>query len=515
MADATAIPTLGDDAAEGILGSNLGRKPGAAYPYLSPMIGTLPARVPVAGNAAPIAPDLAPMNASAPAPAIPGASGIPSLSMPTRAQSNAAGKTEYQEQRPQITAAPGTPEFDKEQLAQEQFDHAHPWGSDVSAHPGTLGKIAHGLATAGNIAGDILAPGTMANIPGTELNKQRQYATHLQNLGTDTETEVRQAQADASEYGNEEVPFMNPQTGETSMVSRKSLPALESAEMRAGATTGAAQIKADASTSNAGTNAATRMAALGFDKDGQPLPDDKLSPIQKTNRDFVRSKQNLDDARAELEKAKDNPDSPIFKQAQARLDAAARDYQLRLQAEQLHTAEFANKQDEQNFLKPSGNEQSRGGAAESALALIPGIEADIKAHAKDFGPIIGRIEKGEIAIGNAPPEVQKFYSELQSFYALQPSVHGFRNAEFVKDFDTFVGNLMTKPDSLIAGLEGLRPTLESVSRTGRTFKRRIKEGEAAPAAAAPGPPAAPAAPAGGAAPKKVMTPAEYLASQKK
>lgn len=47
----------------------------------------------------------------------------------------------------------------------------NPYGSEAN-HPGTLGKIEHGLVKAGNIAGDVFAPAVMANVPGTDLNKQ-------------------------------------------------------------------------------------------------------------------------------------------------------------------------------------------------------------------------------------------------------------------------------------------------------------------------------------------------------
>lgn len=43
-------------------------------------------------------------------------------------------------------------------------------GQEGSSHPGWGGKILHGLAEAGNVAGDIFAPGTMAQIKGTDLN---------------------------------------------------------------------------------------------------------------------------------------------------------------------------------------------------------------------------------------------------------------------------------------------------------------------------------------------------------
>ncbi len=43
-------------------------------------------------------------------------------------------------------------------------------GQPNSRMPGTGGKILHGLATAGNILGDIFAPNVMARIPGTQLH---------------------------------------------------------------------------------------------------------------------------------------------------------------------------------------------------------------------------------------------------------------------------------------------------------------------------------------------------------
>ncbi len=65
----------------------------------------------------------------------------------------------------------GTAAYTENQLAREEEARLHPWGT-AENHPGLLGKIGHVAAKVGNIAGDIVAPGTMANIPGTELNRQ-------------------------------------------------------------------------------------------------------------------------------------------------------------------------------------------------------------------------------------------------------------------------------------------------------------------------------------------------------
>jgi hypothetical protein len=65
---------------------------------------------------------------------------------------------------------------------------------------------------------------------------------------------------------------------------------------------------------------------------------------------------------------------------------------------------------------------------------------------------------------------------MKSFYALQPAVHGFRNAEFVKDFEHAIGTLERDPDAFLAGMEGLKPTLNAVAKEGKTFHKRIVEG---------------------------------------
>lgn len=67
-------------------------------------------------------------------------------------------------------------------------------------HRGWLGKIGHGLARMGNIAGDIFAPEVMAITPGTDLNKRIEAARSEKNKRlTDTaasEDELRAAQAE-------------------------------------------------------------------------------------------------------------------------------------------------------------------------------------------------------------------------------------------------------------------------------------------------------------------------------
>jgi hypothetical protein len=256
------------------------------------------------------------------------------------------------------------------------------------------------------------------------------------------------------------------------------------------------------------------LAKIGMKRDesGAIVPDEnseiykgqqsKIQTAEATQKGLSNLRQaqaELAQARTEVELAKNDPNSPAYKQAQQKLQMAQRAHDIAAQNLGLHQAEFANRVQEQELIKPSGQSQSRGSAAQAVLDLIPDLEKNVRANAKEMGPTMGRLNRGEIAIGNVSPDVAKLYSAMKSFYALQPAVHGFRNAEFVKDFETALGTLERDPEAFIAGMQGLKPTLESVAREGKTSHRRIVEGRDTPAPAASGggfkvPDGAPAAP---------------------
>src|SRR5271154_4277705 len=81
------------------------------------------------------------------------------------------------DQRIQAAMDAGTPEGEREAaslgLAKAHFEKINPYGS-AGNHPGILGKVEHGLAEAGNIAGNLVAGPELAHIPGTQLNKRVQ-----------------------------------------------------------------------------------------------------------------------------------------------------------------------------------------------------------------------------------------------------------------------------------------------------------------------------------------------------
>lgn len=138
------------------------------------------------GGAIPDFPALQPMSA-APAPAAP-TSAPPAA--PAPAQDAAV---------PQVFSPLDTEEGPKlDQLKKLQWQDQNHYGTP-SNHPGTVGKILHGLSVAGQVAGNIFAPHVMADIPGTEAYRN----VHEQQLGEDVnkierekvENQASQAQA--------------------------------------------------------------------------------------------------------------------------------------------------------------------------------------------------------------------------------------------------------------------------------------------------------------------------------
>jgi hypothetical protein len=229
------------------------------------------------------------------------------------------------------------------------------------------------------------------------------------------------------------------------------------------------------------------LAKSGLMRDEQgaivPMPEDKLPPELRTKmanekslRELRESQQRLAAAKLEFEKAKSDPNSPQFKLAQQKLQMEQQRTNATLRALGLHEQEFANKLNEQELVKPSGQTQSRGSAAQVIVDVIPDLKEAVQKNRDQIGPLAGRLARGEITIGDVPPQIAKLFIQMESFNALQPAAHGFRAAEFVKDWKTALGSLERDPDAFIAGLEGLQPTMEKIAKEGKTYHQRIVEG---------------------------------------
>jgi hypothetical protein len=92
--------------------------------------------------------------------------------------------------------APNSPGYWQAEQQRLIDQKQNPWGSEEN-HPGLLGKIGHVAAKIGNIAGDIVAPGIMANIPGTEMNKQIQLGQAERKEAGATAAEEKQKDSES------------------------------------------------------------------------------------------------------------------------------------------------------------------------------------------------------------------------------------------------------------------------------------------------------------------------------
>lgn len=313
----------------------------------------------------------------------------------------------------------------------------------------TGGKIKHVLSRIGNIALDVAAPGIAMNIPGTDMFKRAEISSIEPKLERARQTEEAGKERQATEEEN----------------------------VRHHKETEAAASDKDAAT--------LAQHGLMRDAQGNVVADPTSQAFQKNQlamqtvenvQKYRQAQQDLTEAREEVERAKLDPNSPAFKQAQEKLAMAREAHRVAAANLALHEQEFANKKEEQEYLKPSGQAQSRGSAAQSVLDVMPELKQLVNAHRADMGPIMGRLNRGEIAIGDVDPGIARLFGAMKSYYALQPAVHGFRSAEFVKDLETAIGTLERNPDAFLEGMEGLAGTLRAVAKEGRTFHKRIKEG---------------------------------------
>ena len=99
---------------------------------------------------------------------------------------------------------------DMARLNKVRMAQARPYGSEGAEpsaefpqglepnHPGKMGHVLHALSVAGNIAGDIFAPATMANIPGTQLNMQEKEGALAHRLNDEIGDEATNKQKQAT-----------------------------------------------------------------------------------------------------------------------------------------------------------------------------------------------------------------------------------------------------------------------------------------------------------------------------
>ena len=242
---------------------------------------------------------------------------IPYAMMPTESTQEGMARIPAIDQPPPQIVGP-TPQQEQidqtqQQLKKVQFARANPWGSPEN-HPGKLGHIAHILSVAGNIAGNIVAPGTMSLIPGTQLNMQDQEAGLSKQLASET---AQQGQDADQESQNE---LRRAQT-EHAKAETADIPVQSEIKQRASSASLAQHGLKVATDENGGTHVVPDEESPIFKQ--QQVKDQTL----QAQADYTRAGIELRNAQAELARSKNDPNSASYLQAQNRINVAAANQQ--------------------------------------------------------------------------------------------------------------------------------------------------------------------------------------------
>jgi hypothetical protein len=221
------------------------------------------------------------------------------------------------------------------------------------------------------------------------------------------------------------------------------------------------QANLDSRESIAGDKNAIALRAKGLKANpagGAPVPltRDEMSETEQATLDLKQSQQEATAARAELDRNKNNPDSPAYKAAMGRLAVAQKNSQTaagRLGLEkQKYSADYLGldaqgnalpgaQTDEQgrpigprmaNANNPSADRTRRGDLAANAIHNLNNVEDIIKRRGDDlFGPIMGRITSVRDMIGSDDPDIAAIGVEVHNYALAANGAHGVRSQQAI------------------------------------------------------------------------------------
>lgn len=149
-------------------------------------------------------------------------------------------------------------------------------------------KLGHDLEKGAEVAGDVLAPGVTAMIPGTQLNKEAEAGREAKISGEEAESNLKGAQAEAAKQGGELVPFTD-QSGQTTQVPLSKWGPLEVERERADALQKSTETKGQTAKDVAATNVAGRENVAATNVAGR----EEVAAGQNTSRENVAHENNL------------------------------------------------------------------------------------------------------------------------------------------------------------------------------------------------------------------------------
>lgn len=216
-----------------------------------------------------------------------------------------------------------------------------------------------------------------------------------------------------------------------------------------------------------------------------PLTRDEMSETEQATLDLKQSQQDAAAARAELDRQKNNPDSPAYKAAMGRLQVAAENAKtaasrLGLARDTFNANYFGTGPDGQalpgaptdengnpigprvaNAGKPSADRLKRGDLAANAIHNLNNIEEIIGRRGDDlFGPIMGRISNIRDMVGSDDPDLAAIGTEIHNYALASNGAHGVRSQQAVeKTEDEILKHMKRGTNGAMGGIRAAKDSL--------------------------------------------------------
>lgn len=365
---------------------------------------------------------------------------------------------------PSATVSPFASATDKGiQQAQNEHQRLIDTGSGISQ---IKNPLLRGLATAGQIAGQLVAPGIMPLVPGTEqhhdqlIRNQQALINHgLDNDQTESQTQNQQQQNIGDQIKNEAAQQVlktkAPVEITHDMAQEIGIPGLEGQTMSADQFTAmqgrikGVQQKADAGLEEHGLRRNAETGAI------EPIPYSDMTPQGQAKVDLTKAQTDLASNKADLEAAKNDPSSPEYRLAYAR-------YQVSLKNAGTAAGKLGNEQQKLAFEQerfyypqPTATERRTADFANSALDRINEMQDIINRHPEYFGPGAGRATDAAAWLGSSDPDAAKYRTAGKILADHDAAQFGGRGAYIIQSLSD-ITNPRFDPGALTASLGELK-----------------------------------------------------------
>lgn len=388
----------------------------------------------------------------------------------------------------QLTADPMERMVGHEQNRLEalQRKDANPFGS-AGNHPGFGGKLAHVFSKIANIGGDILAPGVMARVPGTDLNRQMEeqgLKGEIQGLEGDEARNAQEgAQAENLLHPKDEftpvptssgIESFSRNTGEVTPVS-----GANGQPLMPYTKPGPRQHVFLAGPNNTPI-AATFDPQTGTYYDAHDMPVQNPQPYEKAAAEtphainidgkpgfgvVVPGKGWVDPMTGQPITGHVTPIPPPPSYGQLILPTKTATF---IDPKTGLPVEMQWNEKTQTYDKPLGLSASNAYGHEAAQAgavdrAATDLINQINAHKDKLGNPSAIIQSAILGTPWADPQTAELRSQIATFAALQPSMHGFRGQDAMRQFEKILGGIPNNPDALIASINGITRTAGAIN----------------------------------------------------